>query len=137
VSARLAVRRTDAGWWSRLIRVIAGPPVHCVVVIGDTAWHATRGAGVERTAVPTGPAWEERAVPGVDALALRRWCEARIGAPYDTLGALLYWTPLTTRDRWTCSEFAAEGLVACGAPLALLQHSQTPRRLWRALTGAR
>lgn len=129
---------TRRDFWSRLVRVIAGPPVHCVLVCASGAgYHAVIGAGVERVVLTpeqiASEAWELVPVHGIDVLALRRWCEQRLGAKYDTLGAILYWTPLTTRDRWTCSEFAAEALVACGTEPSLLNSSQTPRRLRRAL----
>lgn len=129
---------TGREWWSRIVRAIAGPPAHCVLVWpSGTAWHATRGPGVEPLQLTPerigAEAWELVPVYDVDAAALRRWCLQRCGARYDTVGALLYWTPLTSRDRWTCSEFAAEGLVACGLGPELLAWSQTPRRLRQAL----
>lgn len=123
--------------WSRLIKVIAGPPVHCALVFFDgEAYDASLHTGVIRRQLlqtqRDAEGWELIPI-AVDPTALRRWCRARCGSKYDALGAVLYFTPLTSRDRWTCSEFCAEGIVACGESLSLLQHSQTPRRLRRAL----
>jgi hypothetical protein len=125
------------GFWSRLIKVIAGPPVHCAIVFSDgQAFDASITVGVARFQLTPeqldAEAWELLPIT-VDPVALRRWCLARLGKRYDVLGALLYFTPLTSRDRWTCSEFCVEGVVACGESLSLLGASQTPRRLRRLL----
>jgi hypothetical protein len=129
---------TGRAFWSRLIHVVAGPPVHCVFVFASgVAYHSTQGAGVERFYLSperiAAEGWELVPVEGVDPQRLRAWCEERLGMRYDTIGAVLYCSPLTSRDRWTCSEFNAEGLVACGAEVSLLRWSQTPRRLRQAL----
>lgn len=133
---------TGRGRWSRLIHAIAGPPVHCVLVRyvpeldAYRGWHAASGVGV--AAVELAPAqvsreqWELVHVAADPARAFD-FCARRAGSAYDYLGAVLYGTPLTTRDRWTCSELCAEALVAAGAPVALLDAGRTPRRLLRAL----
>jgi hypothetical protein len=131
---------TGTGRWSRLIHAVAGPPVHCALVVWDGAayrgWHAAAGVGV--AAVTLTPAqvvaerWELRPV-ACDVLLALEFCARRAGSRYDYLGAVLYATPLTTRDRWTCSELCAEAIVAAGAPLALLAAGRTPRRLLAAL----
>lgn len=135
---------TGRGRWSRLIHTIAGPPVHCVLVHYAPAqdaylgWHAASGVGV--AAVVLTPAqvvrerWELVRV-AVDPLLALQFCARRAGSRYDYLGAVLYGTPLTTRDRWTCSELCAEALVAAGGPVSLLDAGRTPRRLLRALRG--
>lgn len=132
---------TGRGFWSRLVHVVAGPPVHCVLLLHGTAhgFHAVAGAGVEAVELTVEQlareGWEVVPVRGVDALTVHRFCAARVGARYDYLGAVLYGTALTTRDRWTCSELCAEAVVAGGAPLHLLDAGRTPRRLRRALRG--
>lgn len=134
---------TGRGRWSRLIHIVAGPPVHCVLLQRDvfrngyTGWHAVAGAGVEPVTLTTRQViderWELLPVPTVDPLAALRFAERRAGARYDYVGAVLFGTPLTTRDRWTCSELCAEALVEAGAPVSLLDAGRTPRRLLRAL----
>jgi hypothetical protein len=136
---------TGRGAWSRLIHTVAGPPVHCALVAwvptlaAYAGWHATAGRGVEAiTLTPTAIVAERWALVRVacDPLLALDFCARRAGSRYDYAGALLYGTPLTTRDRWTCSELCAEAVVAGGAPLSLLDAGRTPRRLLRAL-GAR
>ena len=131
---------TGRGRWSRLIHAIAGPPVHCVLVVWDGAqyvgYHAVSGVGVEPVTLTPAQVVHERwelVRVRCDGLLALQFCQRRVGSRYDYLGAVLYGTALTTRDRWTCSELCAEAIVAAGAPLSLLDAGRTPRRLLHAL----
>jgi hypothetical protein len=129
--------------FSRLVRLVAGRPVHCAVFTVRTrdGWlgiESTAGPGVQRRvwsdAELARDGWTTHAVAGVDAADVARFADARVGLKYDYVGALLYGTPLTTRNRWTCSELCAEALVAAGAPLAWFDAGRTPRRLCHVIT---
>ncbi len=138
---------TGRSVWSRLIHVVAGPPVHCALVTWSAeaqaylGFHAVAGVGVERFTLTAAERarerWSLEPVPAADALRALAFCQRRVGSAYDYVGAVLFGTPFTTRDRWTCSELCAEALVEAGAPLALLDAGRTPRRLLRALRGGR
>lgn len=125
----LAFRRSVAPTvFSQLVRLVAGRPVHCALVHANGAgWEAQQGVGVQPVQL-TGDDWELIPV-AVDPLAAMRFCHRRAGMRYDTIGAVLHWTPLTSRDRWTCSELCAEALAEAGAPLSVLNAGRTPRRL--------
>ena len=135
----LAFRRTTGpGLFSRLVRLFAGAPVHVALVTTQgEGWEAQHPHGVQRVTL-WGSDWEYVGVE-CDALAALRFCARRDGAKYDTLGALLFFTPLTSRRRWTCSELAAEALAEAGADLSVLDAGRTPRalRAWARAQAAR
>lgn len=120
-------RETGPSPWSNLIALVAGTPVHCALVVGDgSGWEAVAGAGVQRFQLTD--AFE--CIPvAADPLRAMQFCARREGAKYDWWGALLHFSPLTSRDRWTCSELCAEALAEAGAPLSILDAGRTPRRL--------
>jgi hypothetical protein len=127
----IAFRRSvPLTFWSQVVRLFAGAPVHCAIVLPDgTGWEAQLGVGVQPVFVPPDDADWERVPVQAKALTAIRFAHRRAGARYDLLGAVLYGTPLTSRDRWTCSELCAEALAEAGAPLSILPAGRTPRRL--------
>lgn len=127
----IAFRRSvPPTFWSRVVELFAGRPVHCALVLPDgSGWEAQLGVGVQPVAIAPDDADWERVTVDADALVAIRFCHRRAGARYDLLGAVLYGTPLTSRDRWTCSELCAEALAEAGAPLSILTAGRTPRRL--------
>ncbi len=80
------------------------------------------------------PNFEFYAVPEyVSAEDVMRWCYRQSSAGYDWFSIPFYWTPLTWRTRWTCSEFAVAALGAGGEDAWINDVAGTPRQLYRAI----
>lgn len=113
------------GW---LVRIFAGQPTHCVLVNEhNIGYEAQSGIGVR--AIQIDPTQYDRIPVDVDAQRVFAFCEERLGLQYDYVGALLYFTNFTTRNRWTCSEFVSEACAYAGAPMSILDAGRRPRRL--------
>lgn len=125
--------------FSKVVNLFAGPPTHCLLGNPDTGewWHADSPRGVEY--VPynprTEPNFEFYEIPNwrVDHAIAFRWARRQGPAKYDWFSVVFYWTPLTWRTRWTCSEYVAASLVAGGEHGSLEWDAGTPRKLLKAL----
>ena len=114
---------------------------HCELVLDGQRVCKVDPAGVrvEPLAAPYDARWTLVPLEGLDPnqqIALEHWVAARVGSPYDWLGAFRFVLPLLPQSRkaWFCSEFVTRALQHVGFLERLRSWRISPGRLHRILT---
>lgn len=115
-----------------------GPYSHCELVFSDGLWFSSSGRdnGVRYKAISPIPGhWNfiELPLDPNEESTIRNWCDARLGLPYDWLGAARCVCSCIPQGehRWFCSEICIVAMKQVGMFPYIKAHRTSPNKLFQ------
>lgn len=121
-------------FWSKLVALIAGKPVHCAIFLNDKMMvESNTPNGVQFTNI-THRDWLIVNVEITNMDSVMDFIKNEIGCAYDYKALFLGWTfGIQSNTKWFCSEFVADALRHGGIQLNHPSAWYTPKRLYNEI----